>query len=371
MHPRIWAVLLTTVAVGLAGCAADNNSKGRFKVGSSYSVNGKTYYPEENYTREQVGMASWYGPGFQGKKTANGERFDQTALTAAHPTLQMPSLVRVTNLQNNESVVVRVNDRGPFHGGRIIDLSKGAAEALHFRNMGTTKVKLQVLGPESMALAQAAKRGIDTRGAEIAMNEHGMLDERFASFYPTYVAAPQPDVMVASNSFVPAAPVDPAVTTSNIGVPQAPVQQNLTVVDASPLPGQQAAVQVRIPAPQAQIYQMAPVVEGQPAHTLGQLTPSQIKAPILRNAMPKKPVFKGISKTGFFVQAGSPMSGAEAQALQAQMADLGPAQVVSEGGLSDSYRVRIGPFESVEKADHILNTLQRQGQQASIVVSQN
>ena len=307
MHPRILVVLLTTVAVCLAGCAAaTDNSKGRYKVGKPYSVGGNTYYPEENYEKEQVGMASWYGPGFHGKKTANGERFDQTALTAAHPTLQMPSLVRVTNLQNNESVVVRINDRGPFHGGRILDLSKGAAEALHFRNMGTAKVKVQVLGPESIALAQAARKGVDTRGAEIAMNDYGMLDQRFAAFYPTLMNTPtEPHLMVASTAYVPAAPLDPALGNANtVAVPSVePVlSEQILTVDAAPVPAQhpsappvqmQAAPQIHVPVQQPQIYQMSPVMDDSRKQGMN---PANIPAPILPNALPKRAVFKGLSK---------------------------------------------------------------------------
>lgn len=313
MHQRILVVLLTAVSVALAGCAGGpDNSKGRYKVGKPYSIKGKTYYPEENYEKEQIGMASWYGPGFHGKKTANGERFDQMALTAAHPTLQMPSLVRVTNLNNNESVVVRINDRGPFHGGRIIDLSKGAAEALKFRNMGTTKVKVQVLGPESMALAQAARKGVDTRGAEIAMNQYGMLDQRFAAFYPTLMNTPeQPHLMVASTAYVPAAPLDPAQGVANtVAVPPPSdviaqqIQLASTAAPAGTAPVQaQALPPIHVPAPQPQIYQMSPVMDD--ARAAG-MNPANIPAPVLPNALPKRPVFKGLSKPDALAQNDTP-----------------------------------------------------------------
>ncbi len=170
--------------MGLTACASPDTSKGRFKVGKPYRVGWHVYYPEENYSFTETGIASWYGPGFHGKKTASGERFDENALTAAHPTLQLPSLVRVTNLENGKSLIVRVTDRGPFHGNRVMDLSKHAADLLGFRMKGTAKIKLQVLGPESKALAVAAKQKMDTRGAEIAVNNTGALDPSFAAFYP-------------------------------------------------------------------------------------------------------------------------------------------------------------------------------------------
>lgn len=113
------------------------------KTGKPYEVNGKTYYPApvDDGGYEATGDASWYGPGFHGKRTASGEKFNENDLTAAHPTLPMPSLVLVTNLQNNKSVVVRINDRGPFHSGRIIDLAKGSAQAIGLKKTQPVHIK--------------------------------------------------------------------------------------------------------------------------------------------------------------------------------------------------------------------------------------
>ncbi|MCB1652331.1 MAG: septal ring lytic transglycosylase RlpA family protein [Alphaproteobacteria bacterium] len=145
-------------------------TQGTFKVGSAYKVKGQWYEPKETYSFTQTGVASWYGPNFNGKKTANGEIFNMNELTAAHKTLQLPSLVRVTNLDNGRSVVVRVNDRGPFSNGRIIDLSKRAAQELDFIRQGTARVKIQVLSEESRQIAELAKGGQSTRGTELALN---------------------------------------------------------------------------------------------------------------------------------------------------------------------------------------------------------
>lgn len=101
--------------------------------------------PQLSYQRSWIGLSSWYGEDFHGKKTANGEIFDMHSLTAAHKTLPLGTQIRVTNLENNRSVVVRVNDRGPYVEGRILDLSYGAAKALGFENMGTAKVHIQVI----------------------------------------------------------------------------------------------------------------------------------------------------------------------------------------------------------------------------------
>ena len=111
---------------------------------------GIWYYPRENSNYDEIGIASWYGPKFHGRRTANGEIFDMNLLTAAHPTLPMPVRARVTNLKNGKSIIVRINDRGPFAKDREIDLSRKAAEVLGFRDKGTTQVRVQYLGRAPM-----------------------------------------------------------------------------------------------------------------------------------------------------------------------------------------------------------------------------
>ena len=124
---------------------------GRYMVGKPYRVAGKTYVPQdvsEGYTT--TGTASWYGANFHGRKTANGEIYDMGDLSAAHPTLPLPSYVRVTNLDNDRSVVVRVNDRGPFSRNRVLDGSAATAHMLDFKGAGTAKVKVDYIGPAQM-----------------------------------------------------------------------------------------------------------------------------------------------------------------------------------------------------------------------------
>ncbi|MEO1066796.1 MAG: septal ring lytic transglycosylase RlpA family protein [Pseudomonadota bacterium] len=120
---------------------------GRAQVGKPYKIRGRWYKPRHNPRYDKVGIASWYGPNFHGRKTANGEIYDQTALSAAHPTLPLPSYVKVTNVTNKRSVIVRVNDRGPFVGNRLIDLSYRTAELLGTRAGGLAKVRVQYVGP--------------------------------------------------------------------------------------------------------------------------------------------------------------------------------------------------------------------------------
>ena len=131
----------------------------RYKVGNPYEIDGIWYYPERDLSYDETGIASWYGDEFAGKPTANGEVFDPDIVSAAHKTLPMPSVVRVINLDNGRSLVVRINDRGPFVAGRIIDLSREAARLLGFQKQGIAKVRVQILTEESLRLERAAKDG--------------------------------------------------------------------------------------------------------------------------------------------------------------------------------------------------------------------
>ncbi len=125
---------------------------GRYQVGRPYTVAGRRYVPHqkpEGFT--QTGHASWYGIAFHGRKTANGEIYDRNMISAAHPTMPLPSYARVTNTLNNHSIIVRVNDRGPYHGNRVIDLSERTASLLGFKHIGTTRVRVDYMGPASLA----------------------------------------------------------------------------------------------------------------------------------------------------------------------------------------------------------------------------
>lgn len=163
------------VALALGGCAESTlvghtakavfpeqqepEQGGGYKVGTPYQIEGTWYTPKEDYSYQEVGVASWYGNDFHGKRTANGEKYDMNALTAAHRTLPMPSLVRVTNLDNGRSAILRVNDRGPFARSRIVDVSKRAADALGFIGQGTATVRVEILAEESLALKTRLLRG--------------------------------------------------------------------------------------------------------------------------------------------------------------------------------------------------------------------
>lgn len=154
-----------------------------YKVGNPYQIAGKWYYPERDLRYDNTGIASWYGDQFAGKLTANGEIFDPELVSAAHKTLPMPSVVRVTNLDNGKSLVVRINDRGPYVTGRIIDMSRAGARLLGFKDDGIARVRVQLLTEQSLRLEKLAKEG-----------QFPLLTDNNEVSLPQTVAASKPNV---------------------------------------------------------------------------------------------------------------------------------------------------------------------------------
>jgi rare lipoprotein A len=162
---------------------------GTFRVGSPYVVAGQTYVPQDDPHYRAEGLASWYGDDFHGRYTANGEIFDANGISAAHPTMPLPSYARVTNLTNGKSIIVRVNDRGPYHGNRVIDVSTRASHLLGFYNRGTVPVRVEYVG-------RAPIEGSDDRILEATLRENE--------------PAPAPwNLRLAATSIAPAFPTQP------------------------------------------------------------------------------------------------------------------------------------------------------------------
>lgn len=284
--------------------------EGNFKVGKPYKVMGQTYHPKETYDHVETGIASWYGPGFHGKKTANGETFDTGELTAAHRTLQMPSLVRVTNLENGRSVIVRVNDRGPFSRGRVIDVSQRAAELLGFKNQGTAKVKLELLREESLRVADMARRGESTKGIEVAVNQGRMPPEA------TSVAPPEP-VQVAAYE-----------PPRGAGVPMA---DGVMAEPLAPVPVHRAA---------DGRYMPDPVVTQMP-----------------------------VTASNIFIQAGAFTIYENAVRLSQSLSSVGKTSIhEAVVGGQQFYRVRVGPAQTVQLADHLLTRVVAMGHDKAIII---
>jgi rare lipoprotein A len=179
---------------------------GGFRVGKPYVVAGRTYYPQLDPRYRADGIASWYGPDFHGRVTANGEVYDMNSITAAHPTMPLPSHARVTNLDNGRSIIVRVNDRGPFAHDRIIDLSVGTAKQLQFFAEGLAHVRVEYVGP-----------------APIAGSDDRMLLATLRQGQPA--PAPSPVMVASAKPFFPAAPGPqaplPAERPFTLGAPSA------------------------------------------------------------------------------------------------------------------------------------------------------
>ena len=166
----------------------------RERVGPPYQANGRWYVPTPEPGYEQTGTASWYGPQFHGRRTASGEAFDETALTAAHPTLPIPSLVQVTNLENGREVIVRVNDRGPFVGERLIDLSRGAAQVLGFETAGHARVHVRYLGPAPRRVNADGSPAPASAPSSAPMQPATVEEEGPTSLLPPSSASPETEL---------------------------------------------------------------------------------------------------------------------------------------------------------------------------------
>jgi rare lipoprotein A len=283
---------------------------GAYKVGQPYEEAGTWYYPREQTDYDETGIASWYGPNFHGKLTANGETFDSGGLTAAHPTLPMPVNVRVTNLDNGRSVVLRVNDRGPFARGRIIDVSAHAAELLGFYEKGTAHVRVTYL---SRADLPAGRGDTATVMAAVAP-----APERTRS------AAPTGRVQVAS--------LEP------VSIPRQEQEMRGPQPDDSAAPAQDLAPAMR---------------------------PSESSENIASRD-------EDSAAAHYYVQAGTFAKIENAEGLKDRLSDAGETAISSiDRDGTPLYRVRIGPFDSVGAADAALARIAGLGGSgAKIVVDQ-
>ncbi|MBM3507387.1 MAG: septal ring lytic transglycosylase RlpA family protein [Alphaproteobacteria bacterium] len=258
-------------------------SGGTYKVGTPYVINGVRYEPKEDPNYNQTGIASWYGHPFHGQRTANGDVYNMHAMTAAHQTLPMPSHVRVTNLENGRSVILTVNDRGPFVRGRIIDVSYRAAQLLGFAEKGTAMIRVE-------AVPSASENMIATRGA----------------------VAPE------------------ARPLGNAGPP---------VVQVAAAPRPTVAVET------------LPPVQGVA------LAPQPIATPRLAvGTLPPEVTLMGVpSVNRIYVQAGAFASYESANAVRLSLASLGPVAISTvEVAGRPLYRVRVGPIDTVPRAETTL-----------------
>ena len=296
-----------------ASSGGGSTTQGYYKVGAPYEIDGTTYTPAVDYDYDETGIASWYGPNFHGKNTANGELYDMNQVTAAHKTLPMPSLVKVTNLDNGRSIIVRINDRGPYARGRILDMSRRGAQLLGYEKTGTAKVRVQIMARESQILAEAAK--------------HGQLAVDIAGIDPD-----QP-------------PPPPSGTPTYTRPGAAPVAQE-------PLPPAVAVVDEK-----AMIQQQEPAAAAKGSDVGGLFMPAPVAT------------YQKVKPSAIYVQAGAFGVQENAERMRAKLAPVGKTEIST--AIVDGrtfYRVRVGPAASVDQADELLSRVVGAGANGAKIV---
>lgn len=299
----LWWIFCAAAPLLLASCVGPFGG-GKYKIGKPYNIAGQWYYPQVDYAHDETGVASWYGEAFDGKRTANGEKFDMNKVSAAHRTLPLPSVVRVTNLQNGRSLVIRINDRGPFARGRVIDLSKRAAELLGFADTGTAMVRVQILPEQSRRAALQVGAG--------KLRDFGP---------PPPKAAPSVEV-----------------TVETLRTPEG--------VDSARAPATGTT-----PGP---IGPAAPPFNGTTAASGSTASPSFTAKGLGANE--KIMLVPVASRPRIFIQAGAFASYANANRVRARLSVLGTNVSISQVYVTNRpfFRVRVGPLDSVADADHRL-----------------
>jgi rare lipoprotein A len=340
------AVLLLTAALALSACGRDNQELGerviplgqpvpkgggRYMVGQPYEVAGVRYRPHEQPRYDRVGRASWYGELFQGRRTANGEIYDMGRLSAAHPTLPLPVYAQVTNLANGRTIVVRVNDRGPYANDRIIDLSRRSAEALGFRRKGTARVRVKYLG-------RAPLNGDDSY-------EQRFLASRGLQRYASKSTSPSH-----------AGSQDPIALASLPGksVPPLPQRAERPVVAAAlPVPVEASSREAGLLGWQTQL-------KGSPESTGSTGSPAHART---RKAVPT---------SGPAIQAGSFKNKDNAERARATLSAIAPVDVAKVDVRGELYyRVRVGPFADEIEAAAALPKVTEAGYRGAKIVMRN
>ena len=312
-----------------------------YRVGEPYKIKGVWYYPAVDYNYDKTGIASWYGEQFDGRYTANGEIFNLNQLTAAHTTLPMPSIVQVTNLDNGRSLQLRVNDRGPFVDGRLIDVSRRAAQLLGFETKGTAPVEVKIIKDASIRVAEEAMHG---SGGAVLVAQLANAPTKTMALPAPYAAPGAPPSALTHN--VVAGPI---VDTRTASLP--PSAPALNVVAGPIVDTQTAALPPSAPAPNV------------------------VAAPIVDTQMPPSPpriaaIPGGSSPGRIFVQAGAFSVRDNAQRVQSRIAPLGSVRVMTASVKgAEVYRVRLGPVESVEQADRLLQRVVNSGYPGARIVT--
>lgn len=311
-----------------------------------YQIDGVWYYPQPHYEYEEEGLASYYGGGdvFHGRPTATGEKFDMNGITAAHKTIPLPCIAKVTNLENGRELVVKVNDRGPFVSGRIIDLSRRSAQLLGFEGKGLAKVRVVTLVPESLAL-----NGIDSPTVMMAQEGTGSSPVTVPAVPITTTSIATTQITAPETLFE--ALQGPEIASIERGESFEDNQASTSVATTESLPLFEVA---EAPAP-------VMVVETHPTSPIPTTNSSPLPAKL-----------EAFPQTGIFVHVGEYESHAKAQALSRTLDGFydSPIGIVKNSG-SKPYAASLGPFPSMSLANQVLDQLINAGHVISRIVIQH
>lgn len=384
--------LLSVSLLFLSSCSGHSwfhkaDQKGYYKVGQPYQIEGKWYTPKEQFDYDEVGMASWYGSQFHNKQTANGGIFDRHSLTAAHKTLPLPSMVRVTNLDNNKTLIVMVNDRGPFAKERIIDMSERAADVLGFKKKGIAKVRVQYLPGQTKRLLadlpgakDASKALASTLGdpdATTPMTENNYA----ANNLDAYAAKPidldnTPIPRMAATPVVKVA--DTSRTTAMAELPNINIDKTTIIADENPVQKTEIAEATPIEDTGSELYtdsEPDAEIETKPVAQNKVTAPaSDEEIANTAPAAPKPPEEKiaELSQEVHYIQAGTYGVIGNAKRAEKSLESIGTVDVSKvkiNGKLL--YRVKVGPIMDQAIAKLALRKVVTMGHPDAIIVTES
>jgi len=357
---------------GVPGFVNGKKVSPNIKLGQSYTIDGETYVPRYQPDYVEEGDASWYGPGFHGGQTANGEEFDKYEMTAAHRTLPLPSIVRVTLLSTGKQAYVRINDRGPFAKGRIIDLSHAAADAIGLTRTGVGRVRVEYMPKESQRFADLLANGRNPKTIDMASEIIGQ----------------QPDVQLASNAatgwdnrLTPASvtthesiPLSAPLTNEPIDKSPTPPTSDVMAVDTPPAASPFAVMNTGAGKPVStstnQPIGIAPVANAGTSTTGPPATadpPAFALSPAPAPSAPAAPV----SESGEVIQLGAFLQRANAERMRQLYSSMGVVSVLTKPLTNGNtlFLVRMGPYPDDEQASEMLGRLRQMGVEARLVKS--
>lgn len=346
LYTSFLCILVLTVsscADSVYGRKYHSGYPGQYKVGKPYQIQGQWYTPKEEPSYDETGIASWYGSEFHGKKTANGDEFDRNAITAAHRTLPLPSVVRVTNLANGRTLAVMVNDRGPFSKGRIVDVSRHAAELLGFKEKGTTKVRVQYLPQESNQLLSK----LDLRRPNGSKNsiQLATIEPDSLQLRPEIIPDPIPDLKTGKSA-----------NSENIALGSSP---STTVV--TPLTEDLPPLQPSAPIVPTPISFSTPTNSAFSNASYTTTSSSPFTQPTTYTTT--------VGAGDIYVQLGAYSQNENAEKVRGKFQNK-PVQI--ETGLTNAgqplYIVRIGPLSTREQALSVLHEVMQAGFQDALIV---